>query len=838
MESGSGCNTAAARRTEILTHETGEERTTFACPVLPAANSPTIKLVATTYGQNCSNGLTSGEQAAQLAKVGPLCNGKVACSVLAGLATFGNDPKPNCAKDLEIAYQCGSGAATYRVKAKENEQAVVTCVTEESLAQSGIRIVSASYGENCRAENAGNNTDVANKECYGRDQCRLRQWSKGDPAPGCHKAYTVKFRCGSESTTYSATIPGEAGDRTTEISCAAPIYVRSATYGANCNANTEGNSTVSLKGVCENRRGICDYSIGLHYDPAGGCGKDFTATYTCGLDPTVRTVTKAREAGGQVARLECPVLPPPPTLKARKECVPATCTGKTRRDADLRCASAPGMLELTTFALQSITIAPAGEQTNFDGRLYADSAYNVTGTFTHVGAPVDARLALWATDVFRNKTTGQMVEGFACVLTNVNVKSDGKAGSKTTPLFSNVVSGECFAQKSTWGDAANRVSLSEPAFRDAHTYVGNKLRASLDSTGDFYVRDLRPNPPGFFYKPAITWVDMIAYYAQTEVTGFTATPFVFDPKPRTIEIGLTSARLNTAAVALELFGRQEDPSVDVDFTWYASGQHVLNPYSVIENSPTLGAVPRGQNLTDRKLRGEVEIYPTASPSQVMALTGTDGIPVRKAVATGTSESARLKLPRDIIEKMFDDWKSYSTFGVRVCLRANGLAKTAGKQCLPGVSVNSESWNACTGPNLSCRDAGTLLVTSRDAIKRPLEYQRATASVANTNTATSGDSRAKGNAMSGHQNECTNNGTTRPVPRGAGQRQPERGGLRVDLLRQQSGVRADPGQRNRQGQRRHDGRAEGVPGPRHDGFGSGGVEQLDGPRSAGRSRQSR
>ena len=109
--------------------------------------------------------------------------------------------------------------------------------------------------------------------------------------------------------------------------------------------------------------------------------------------------------------------------------------------------------------------------------------------------------------------------------------------------------------------------------------------------------------------------------------------------------------------------------------------------------------------------------------------------------------------------MFDDWKATDTFGVRVCMRADGLAKTAGKQCLPGITVNSLCWNACTGPNLTCQEAGTLMVTSRDAIKRPLEYQRATASVANTNTATSGDSRAKGNAMSGQQNECKQAGTT-------------------------------------------------------------------------------
>jgi hypothetical protein len=742
----------------LLTSETGQELVSFACPVLDAPDSPTVSVVAATYGQSCAGGLTVAQQAAHLGKVKDLCDGKVACAVLANNDNFG-DPKAGCAKSLEVSYKCGSGTSTYKVSAAESGQAVLTCVTEASLANAGIKIVSGSFGDNCNAGLLGNQTTQVNQACAGKNSCTVGPQG-GDPARGCGKTFAVKYRCGDNPTTFASVIAAEATGKTTTVSCAAPIYIRSATFGGNCNASFSGNLTSAVKGSCENTLGVCDYVVSYPYDPARGCGKTFVGTYTCGLDPTVRTVTRAAEATGQTVRFECPVLPPPPTVKTPKGCIPATCSGKTSRNADLACVSDPKLQDLSTFALTSIAISPAGEQSAFGGKIYANSAYYITGSFTHTGTPVNAPLALWATDVFKNKTTGVTTEGFACVLTNVNIQSDGKAGTKTTPLFSNIVSGDCFSQQSSWGDAANRLGMTEAAFRAAYSLAGNKLRASLDPTGKFYVKMARPNPPGFFYKPSIPWVDIIAYYAQTEVTGFTSTAFTFDANPPTVEVGVSTAKLNTAAVALELFSRQDDPSVDVDFTWYASGQHIMNPYAAIENSPTIGALPKGNNLWDRQLRGEVEIYPMGKPTETMSLSGTAGIPVKKALATGTTESAKLQLPRDVIERMFDDWKPYNAFGVRLCMRMNGLAKTAGKQCLPNITVNGLAWNACIGPNLTCQEAGTLAVSSRDAVQRPLEYQRANANVANTKNASSGDSRAKGNQMSGHQNECKVVGTKR------------------------------------------------------------------------------
>jgi hypothetical protein len=41
-------------------------------------------------------------------------------------------------------------------------------------------------------------------------------------------------------------------------------------------------------------------------DPAPGCGKDFTASWRCGGDPTVHKFFLSPEASGRSALLSCP----------------------------------------------------------------------------------------------------------------------------------------------------------------------------------------------------------------------------------------------------------------------------------------------------------------------------------------------------------------------------------------------------------------------------------------------------------------------------------------------------------------------------------------------------
>jgi hypothetical protein len=86
------------------------------------------------------------------------------------------------------------------------------------------------------------------------------------------------------------------------------ISVTSATYGGNCGA-PHGNATLNIGASC-NGKTECAYTVKVERlgDPANGCGKDFTVSYFCESEATLRHEELAGEAGlGKVANLTCPV---------------------------------------------------------------------------------------------------------------------------------------------------------------------------------------------------------------------------------------------------------------------------------------------------------------------------------------------------------------------------------------------------------------------------------------------------------------------------------------------------------------------------------------------------
>jgi len=88
---------------------------------------------------------------------------------------------------------------------------------------------------------------------------------------------------------------------------ASTVHVVSATYGANVGAS--GNVTQALSQICFNEvycGGTVSNIAGPLPDPAPGQAKNFVATYTCGSDPTLRSVTVPGEAAFSFAFLECP----------------------------------------------------------------------------------------------------------------------------------------------------------------------------------------------------------------------------------------------------------------------------------------------------------------------------------------------------------------------------------------------------------------------------------------------------------------------------------------------------------------------------------------------------
>jgi hypothetical protein len=77
------------------------------------------------------------------------------------------------------------------------------------------------------------------------------------------------------------------------------IKVLEATYGGNCAGIAKGNVTEFVGSKC-NDTNLCNYRVyykSMGGDPAEGCEKNFSVTYSCGRKSKPETCTLAAEAG-------------------------------------------------------------------------------------------------------------------------------------------------------------------------------------------------------------------------------------------------------------------------------------------------------------------------------------------------------------------------------------------------------------------------------------------------------------------------------------------------------------------------------------------------------------
>jgi hypothetical protein len=80
------------------------------------------------------------------------------------------------------------------------------------------------------------------------------------------------------------------------------INIVTANYGTNCGVTdywARYRYTQDLFNTCDGQQGTCIYYVDYTHigDPAPGCAKDYSFSYTCGLEPTVYTSTLPPEAG-------------------------------------------------------------------------------------------------------------------------------------------------------------------------------------------------------------------------------------------------------------------------------------------------------------------------------------------------------------------------------------------------------------------------------------------------------------------------------------------------------------------------------------------------------------
>ena len=169
----------------------------------------------------------------------------------------------------------------------------------------GIKVTSASYGQNCGVS-AGNVTHYVKSSCNGGAACDYLIDHKviGDPARGCRKDFIVKWSCGQGSGTKSKYVSAEASGKRAHLNCGNKVKIKSATYGKNCGVS-DGNVSHYVKSSC-NGRAVCNYFVNhkLIGDPAHGCKKDFIVNWSCSNGGAWRSFLPP-EASGKSVYLSC-----------------------------------------------------------------------------------------------------------------------------------------------------------------------------------------------------------------------------------------------------------------------------------------------------------------------------------------------------------------------------------------------------------------------------------------------------------------------------------------------------------------------------------------------------
>ena len=326
-----------------------------------ASTAGGLRIKSASYGLNCR-----ARQGNATRMLSTACNGKDACNYVVDVNVLG-DPAPGCVKNFVVDYQCApdnkrltaelpaeaglksrlqlscatptttvkpgavvrqpSFATATRLPSESSSrlrasEMAATQATPVSEGGDGIRVLAATYGGNCGSKH-GNATSDAQMSCDGESKCAyaVDVGRLGDPAPGCSKALTLRYECGSNGAAITADIPGEASlGKSVVLSCPTisesrptppgnwiGIRVLSATYGGNCGAPV-GDVTDDMRKTCATGNS-CQYRVSVNKlgDPAPGCSKSFFVKYQCGGETGTRIAGAPPEAGlGSLVHLSCP----------------------------------------------------------------------------------------------------------------------------------------------------------------------------------------------------------------------------------------------------------------------------------------------------------------------------------------------------------------------------------------------------------------------------------------------------------------------------------------------------------------------------------------------------
>lgn len=538
-------------------------------------------------------------------------------------------------ESLLVRFTCGELANSATVEVNiDTRQPVnryqIECPSLASdLIATGVKLVSVSPPER---------TFEVSRLCGGQTSCR---------APS---GVTATYRCADDPQLKTSN---------PEMKCASQIFITSVTSSNYACFEQPPRDYCTQRGEI----GTCNY----YPRYASNHGRDrcgnVTVNYTCGCDPTVRSNTYPLNAPcppprqyqppgcglsslhSNPAALTCP---PVSTACTRKACVPARCTGATRRNADLACVS-DTTVKPTVFYAAPIVNAwvplpdggthPVGQplQAGADNvlELKSDFPYQVFSTInyrTDNGTAIDekASAAVFTMDQFEPKPGARAPDGgvlparafgLRCIVSEAGLR--GSELPSRVPGFRWVLPGgkgqtlpsTCFDQdgfndpETSTFDAAKATGLQESAFRERFNLTRSFLISSLDPHGVSVSRRLNPsaaavtpNPIGFFYDPKRDYVSMLNYYAQHG--NFANSRQVRFVPSTQIELGAEFETVSYGDLTVDIEKPEQLPSFDVSFSWYLRGDSAANPYSArsrVANNPA------GTSLASRNLRMTIEM---------------------------------------------------------------------------------------------------------------------------------------------------------------------------------------------------------------------------------------
>ncbi|NHZ86033.1 MAG: DNRLRE domain-containing protein [Planctomycetia bacterium] len=181
-----------------------------------------IRVLSATYGGNC-NGVANGNVTAHIADQS---NGKSTYRYTVDYRVIG-DPAPWCAKTYTVRYRCGNNPQVHEISLPEEAgwgDKVIVLDCKGNISNSGvIKVLSATYGGNCNGVANGNVTAQIADQANGKSKYQYTVDHRiiGDPAPGCAKTYTVRYRCGNNPQVHEISLPKEAGwgDKSVVLDC-------------------------------------------------------------------------------------------------------------------------------------------------------------------------------------------------------------------------------------------------------------------------------------------------------------------------------------------------------------------------------------------------------------------------------------------------------------------------------------------------------------------------------------------------------------------------------------------------------------------------------------------